>query len=173
VAFLGESLRSLLLREPTASVAWCRVTPGPRRCFIKGWQKSDVPSLRRVARHEFTFAAGVDVTDVMQVKGLEFDYVVLLDATSSAYPDTIEARHLLHIAITRCAHQLWLLSTSQPSPLIAPSVFCIEEYAPYSAASVPAVAVASTAFAQCFRRSQFPPQRTFALGIQTALPDEL
>ena len=37
----------------------------------------------------------------MQVKGLEFDYVVILDATGSAYPDTTEARHLLHIAITR------------------------------------------------------------------------
>ena len=129
VAFLGEALRSLLLREPTASVALVARHSGTATAFYQGLAKSDVPSLRRVARHEFTFTAGVDVTDVTQVKGLEFDYVVLLDATSGAYPDTIESRHLLHIALTRCAHQLWLLSTSQPSPLI-PREYFAEEYAP-------------------------------------------
>ena len=88
-----------------------------------------MPSLRRVARHEFTFAPGVDVTDVLQVKGLEFDYVVILDATQNAYPDTTEARHLLHIAITRCAHQLWLLAAGTPSPLV-PRHHFIKEFSP-------------------------------------------
>ncbi|MBP6608710.1 MAG: ATP-binding domain-containing protein [Deltaproteobacteria bacterium] len=129
VAFLGESLRSLLQREPTASVALVSRHAGTATLFYQGLQKSEVPSLRRVARHEFTFAAGVDVTDVMQVKGLEFDYVVILDATGSAYPDTTEARHLLHIAITRCAHQLWLLAAGSPSPLL-PRHHFIKEFSP-------------------------------------------
>jgi DNA helicase-2/ATP-dependent DNA helicase PcrA len=132
VAFLGEALRSLLLREPTASVALIARHIGTANAFYQGLARADVPSLRRVARHEFMFTAGVDVTDVTQVKGLEFDYVVILDATAAAYPDSTEARHLLHIAITRCAHQLWLLAASPPSPLIPASYFS-EEFAPTTA----------------------------------------
>lgn len=129
VAFLGESLRNLLQREPTASVALVARHSGTATLFYQGLQKSEVPSLRRVARHEFTFAPGVDVTDVLQVKGLEFDYVVILDATQNAYPDTTESRHLLHIAITRCAHQLWLISAGTPSPLL-PRHHFIKEFSP-------------------------------------------
>jgi DNA helicase-2/ATP-dependent DNA helicase PcrA len=58
------------------------------------------------------------VTDVRQVKGLEFDYVVLLDVNEASYPAQDEARHLLHIAVTRAAHQLWLTATGKPSPLL-------------------------------------------------------
>ena len=123
VAFLGEALRSLLAREPTASVALIARHTGTADMFYRGLQRTDVPSLRRVQRHEFTFAPGVDVTDVTQVKGLEFDYVVILDATAAAYPDATEARHLLHIAMTRCAHQLWLIATGTPSPLIPREYF--------------------------------------------------
>ena len=126
VAFLGEALRSLLLREPTASVALISRHIGTADAFFAGLARADVPSLRRVAKHEFTFTAGIDVADVTQVKGLEFDYVVILDATAAAYPDSTEARHLLHIAITRCAHQLWLLASGPPSPLVPPSYFAEE-----------------------------------------------
>jgi DNA helicase II / ATP-dependent DNA helicase PcrA len=52
------------------------------------------------------------------VKGLEFDYVLCMDVNASNYPDTLEARHLLHIAATRAAHQLWLVVTAEPSPLL-------------------------------------------------------
>lgn len=118
VAFLGESLRSLLGREPTASVALLARHAGMADLYYRGLGRSDVPSLRRVENQEFTFTPGVDITDVTQVKGLEFDYVILLDATANAYPDTTEARHLMHIAMTRAAHQLWLLSAGPPSPLV-------------------------------------------------------
>ena len=91
---------------------------GTADAYYRGLAKSDVPSLRRVNNQEFSFAPGVDITDVTQVKGLEFDYVVIVDATANAYPDATEARHLMHIAMTRAAHQLWLLSTGAPSPLI-------------------------------------------------------
>jgi DNA helicase-2/ATP-dependent DNA helicase PcrA len=123
VAFLGESLRSLLGREPTASVALIARHASTAEAYYRGLCRSDVPALRRVDRQDFSFAPGVDVTDVTQVKGLEFDYVVILDATATAYPDGTEARHLLHIAMTRAAHQLWLIATAAPSPLIPTSYF--------------------------------------------------
>jgi DNA helicase-2/ATP-dependent DNA helicase PcrA len=50
--------------------------------------------------------------------GLEFDYVIAVEVSDAAYPAEDEARHLLHIAATRAAHQLWILTTARPSPLI-------------------------------------------------------
>jgi DNA helicase-2/ATP-dependent DNA helicase PcrA len=69
----------------------------------------------------------VDVTDLRQVKGLEFDYVVLVEVNQSTYPPDDESRHLLHIGATRAAHQLWLLYTGRPSELL-PEALRSREY---------------------------------------------
>ena len=118
VSFLGEALRQLASREPTASVAVITRYPEQADVYYDGLRRTEVPSLRRVRNHDFRFEAGVDVVDVTQVKGLEFDYVVMVDVNAASYPDTVEARHLLHIGATRAAHQLWLVATAQPSPLV-------------------------------------------------------
>ncbi|HUS63714.1 MAG TPA: ATP-binding domain-containing protein [Kofleriaceae bacterium] len=118
VSFLGEALRQLASREPTASVAVITRYPEQADVYYDGLRRTEVPSLRRVRNHDFRFEAGVDVVDVTQVKGLEFDYVVMVDVNAASYPDAVEARHLLHIGATRAAHQLWLVATAQPSPLI-------------------------------------------------------
>lgn len=118
VATLAEALRDLMQSEPQASV--CVITRYPEQAdlYFGGLQRAEVPYLRRVADQDFSFKAGVDVTDVRQVKGLEFDYVVIVEASESSYPDDPEARHLLHIAATRAAHQLWLFAVGKVSPLI-------------------------------------------------------
>ena len=43
---------------------------------------------------------------------------VVADVNAASYPDDIESRHLLHIGATRAAHQLWVISTGQVSPLV-------------------------------------------------------
>jgi len=118
VAYLGEALRDLAVSEPQASVAVVARYPEQADLFYDGLKRADVPFLRRIAEQDFPFRPGVDVTDVRQVKGLEFDYVVLVEVTESAYSEEDEARHLLHIGITRAAHQLWLLSSGRPSRLL-------------------------------------------------------
>jgi len=71
--------------------------------YHTGLLASDVPRLRRVERQNFTFAPGVEVTEIDQVKGLEFDYVILVEASSTHFPDTPAARRLLHVgASARC-----------------------------------------------------------------------
>ena len=120
VAFVADALRSLLQREPSASVALITRHPGQADAWYNALQRAEVPMLRRVRRQDFAFQPGVDVTDVGQVKGLEFDYVILLDVNQSSYPATTEARHLLHIGATRATHQLWLVATETVSELIAP-----------------------------------------------------
>jgi DNA helicase-2/ATP-dependent DNA helicase PcrA len=118
VATLSEALRDLMQSEPQASV--CVITRFPEQAdvYFGGLLRAEVPYLRRVAEQDFSFKPGVDVTDVRQVKGLEFDYVVIVEASESSYPDDDEARHLLHIGATRAAHQLWLFAVGKLSPLI-------------------------------------------------------
>ena len=118
VAFLAEALRDLSAREPRATVALLARHPEQADRYFEGLRRAEVPALRRVRAQEFSFRPGVEVTDVRQVKGLEFDYVVMLDANASSYGADDEARHLFHIGVTRAAHQLWLIVTGTPSPLL-------------------------------------------------------
>ena len=118
LAFLAESLRELIQSEPSASVAVVTRYPEQADVYYEGLKRGEVPYLRRIAEQDFPFKPGIDVTDVRQVKGLEFDYVIAVEVSDAAYPAEDEARHLLHIAATRAAHQLWILTTSRPSPLI-------------------------------------------------------
>ena len=122
VAFLAEALRDLSIREPRATVALLARHPAQADRTYEGLRRAEVPALRRVRAQEFSFRPGVEVTDVRQVKGLEFDYVVMLDANASSYGTDDEARHLFHIGVTRAAHQLWLIVTGAASPLLPPGL---------------------------------------------------
>jgi DNA helicase-2/ATP-dependent DNA helicase PcrA len=79
---------------------------------------SEVPRLRRVDNQNFTFAPGIEVTEIEQAKGLEFDYVIVVEVSTSSFADTSAARRLLHVAATRAVHQLWLTSVATPSALV-------------------------------------------------------
>ena len=115
--FLAGAVRDLVEREPLASVAVVAHAPDVARAFHR--LVADMPEVRLALDGAFTFRPGVDVTDVDAVKGLEFDYVVVPDASLRAYPDTEDARRRLHVAVTRAAHQLWIAAPGTPSPLVA------------------------------------------------------
>ncbi|MFO0617286.1 MAG: ATP-binding domain-containing protein [Polyangiaceae bacterium] len=118
VAFLADAIRPLFQREPNANLAILAKVPEHADAYYDALKLADIPNLRRVSDFEFTFRPGVDVTDVRQVKGLEYDYVVLIDVNANVYGTDDESRHLLHIGATRAAHQLWILTTAEPSPLL-------------------------------------------------------
>ena len=118
VAFLAEALRELAAREPRATVALLARHPEQADRYYDGLRRAEVPSLRRVRAQDFAFRPGVEVTDVRQVKGLEFDYVVMLDANDSSYGRDDESRHLFHIGVTRATWQLWIVVTGGASPLV-------------------------------------------------------
>ena len=118
VTFLGEALGELMQAEPRASVAVVARYPEQADLYFQALELAEVPRLRRIAEQDFPFRPGIDVTDVRQVKGLEFDYVIVVEASDASYPEEDEARYLLHIAATRAAHQLWVLTTGRPSLLL-------------------------------------------------------
>jgi DNA helicase-2/ATP-dependent DNA helicase PcrA len=122
VAFLAEALRPLFAREPRATVAILARHAELADRYYEGLRRAEVPSLRRVSHQDFCFRPGVEVTDIRQVKGLEFDYVIVVDVNATSFGMDDESRHLLHIAATRAMHQLWLVVTGTPSPLLPPAL---------------------------------------------------
>lgn len=116
---LVRSLRELQQRDPFTSVALIARHPEQARVYYEALAAAELPSLRLIADQDFPFRPGVDVTDVRQTKGLEFDIVIVLEANEHSYPDNEHARRLLHVAMTRAAHQLWITYTGEPSPLLA------------------------------------------------------
>jgi DNA helicase-2/ATP-dependent DNA helicase PcrA len=119
VAWLADVLKQLARDEPDANVALIARFPQQADVYYDGLSRAEVPNLRRVARQDFSWERGVDVTDVRQTKGLEFDEVILLETTDASYPVTPAGRHALYVAATRASHQLWCLSSDEPSALIA------------------------------------------------------
>jgi DNA helicase-2/ATP-dependent DNA helicase PcrA len=116
--FLSHALKELIRAEPEASVALLARHPEQARLYYEALARAEVPHLRLVDDQDFSFTAGIDVTDVRQSKGLEFDIVILLEVTDASYPVSDDARRLLHVAMTRAAHQLWVTFAGTPSPLL-------------------------------------------------------
>ena len=121
-AFLAEALRPLFVREPRATVAILARYPEQADAYYDVLRMAEIPNLRRIENYDFVFRPGVEVTDIRQVKGLEYDYVILVDVNAATYPDKDAARYQLHIGATRAAHQLWVISSGPPSPLLPPDL---------------------------------------------------
>ena len=118
VDFVGRALRELLLHEPLAAVAVIAPSLPVARLYFEGFERMELPRLRLVDDQNFAFAPGVDVVDVAQVKGLEFDYVIVVDAGAASWPDRPHHRRLLHVAATRAIHQLWVTWAGDPSEIL-------------------------------------------------------
>ncbi len=118
VFFLADALQALTDAEPMATVALITPSPEISAQYYAALSRSEISRLRLVRDHDFSFKAGIEITELEPVKGLEFDYVVLLDANAVHMPNTPRARRGLHVAATRAIHQLWVISTDKPSPLL-------------------------------------------------------
>jgi DNA helicase-2/ATP-dependent DNA helicase PcrA len=113
---LAEALSDLLARETSARVAViAREEQTAERLYDA---LHHLLPVRLVLDGRFLFKPGIDITSVAQVKGLEFDYVVIPDASRAAYPADDTSRRLLHVAATRAIHQLWVIANGAWSPLV-------------------------------------------------------
>ncbi|BBH53872.1 UvrD-helicase domain-containing protein [Fluviispira sanaruensis] len=88
--------------------------------------KNDLQSLlkfkkievRQSERESFEFRKGVTVTNIHQIKGLEFDSIIIADANNKYWPDDIDNRRLMYVAITRAQENFLALYEGQPTPLL-------------------------------------------------------
>lgn len=63
-------------------------------------------------------AAGVVLMSLRLAKGLEFDQVIIPDASAETYPDTPLARRRLYTAVSRAMHGVTLLAQDELTPLV-------------------------------------------------------
>jgi DNA helicase-2/ATP-dependent DNA helicase PcrA len=122
VAWLAEVLKQLARDEPDANVALVARFAQQAEIYFEGLGRAEVPNVRRVAKQDFSWDPGVDVTDVRQTRGLEFDEVILLETTAASYPVSPAARHTLYVGATRASHQLWCVASQPPSPLVTAAI---------------------------------------------------
>lgn len=78
--------------------------------------------LRLGYNKEFAFGRGVTVTNMRQVKGLEFDVVIALDPTDEGYPVTAQGRRWLYTVTTRAKQQLHFVSDQAPGTLLGATI---------------------------------------------------
>ncbi len=119
VLSVQDAVADLVSREPQASVGVLARNLASAMRWAQALQH--IPEARFVNRGDFSFDPGVDICEVAEAKGLEFDYVVLPDVDAASYPPEDESRRVLHVAVTRAMHQLWIGNVGTPSPLLLPS----------------------------------------------------
>ena len=118
MVFLADALEDLQIRETDASIAVLTRDIGSAEELYQGLMRADVPNMSLIQNQEFSFKPGIEVTEIAQTKGLEFDYVIITDVDASTYGLDEASRHLLYVGVTRAAHQLWLLHNRRPSKLL-------------------------------------------------------
>jgi DNA helicase-2/ATP-dependent DNA helicase PcrA len=123
VVRLSERINSHLAENPHAHVAV--VCGSPRQVEDMVQQLSArLPgtSVRRGHNHAFVFAPGVTVTNLRQIKGLEFDAVFALEVDDQRYPADEQGRRWLYTLVTRAKEALHLFTTERPATLLQPAM---------------------------------------------------
>lgn len=117
VTTLADALTALQTDDPQLSIAVvCRHAELAERLHAR---LSSALPCRLVQDGAFTFRPGIDITRVQEIKGLEFDVVIVPDADAHTYPAEPAARRALYVALTRATHRLWLMTTSRwPAMLV-------------------------------------------------------
>lgn len=114
--WLIDQLRRLTGEDPSSSITV--VTRASDAAKSLSRTLGHAVALRLALNGDFEFRAGITITSVPEVKGLEFDYVIVPDADSRTYGTTPDARRALYVAVTRATYRLGLVASGTPSTLL-------------------------------------------------------
>ena len=118
VAEVIEWLNKALDRYPAAVTAVLCSDAQEARYALSLLQPSFGAAARLGDEDVFSFEEGIVVTDIKQVKGLEFMNVLLWNPSHRLYPATQHGRNLLYTAITRAEENLCLVTWSKPPDIL-------------------------------------------------------
>ncbi len=97
-------------RGPYASLGI--LTKSAQRAYQLFEQLQKNHTVELISQESCEFTHGVSITATMMSKGLEFDTVIIADASQECYHTPFD-RRLLYVACTRAMHQLILLYTEE------------------------------------------------------------
>ncbi len=78
--------------------------------------------VRKGHNKDFVFSPGVTVTNTLQIKGLEFDAVIVVGADEAGFPDTLQGRRNLYTVITRARDRLTFVNANAPCAMLADAI---------------------------------------------------
>ena len=78
----------------------------------------DIEGLRLLTHEDTEFGSGLYVTDARCAKGLEFDAVIVADASEKRFGETLSDAQLLYVCLTRPLHHLTVLYEKTLTPLL-------------------------------------------------------
>lgn len=78
--------------------------------------------VRHGYNNTFRFEPGVTVTNYRQVKGLEFETVLVVDPSTENYPDDDTGRRALYVTCTRARNRLDFISAQSPTPMLSVAI---------------------------------------------------
>lgn len=93
-------------------------TPQEAKFAFSMLQPTFGPRVRLGDEFSFSFEEGILVTDVRQVKGLEFFSVLLWNPSARSYPAGGLEQNLLYVAVTRAEENLCVVTWNRPSPAL-------------------------------------------------------
>jgi len=104
----AKSLSAVICRWPKQAVQ-----------LVEELRKLGYPAVRLGHREQFDFSPGITITNVHQVKGLEFRNVLVVEPTEENYKSTNEEEgNLLYVAVTRAEERLDFMGTGKLSGLL-------------------------------------------------------
>lgn len=105
---------------PTKIAAVLCASPEEAQFAYRMLQPTFGPRVRRGDSYSFSFEEGILVTDVRQVKGLEFYSVLVWNPSHRAYSTDELGQNLLYVAATRAEENLCLVTWERPSRHLPP-----------------------------------------------------
>jgi DNA helicase-2/ATP-dependent DNA helicase PcrA len=105
---------------PTMVTAVICATPEEAKFAYKMLQPTFGPLVRLGDAYSFSFEEGILVTDVKQVKGLEFFSVLLWNPSNQSYGTNEYGRNLLYVAVTRAEENLCLVTWGRWAAALPP-----------------------------------------------------
>jgi len=116
---IGKWIKEQIDENPhSLSAVICR-WPKQASHLVETLKKIGYPFVRWGHRENFDFSPGVTVTNIHQVKGLEFRNVLIVNPTEAQFDATSdEDRNLLYVAVTRAEVRLDFISRDRPTPML-------------------------------------------------------
>jgi DNA helicase IV len=105
---------------PSMVTAVICATPEEAKFAYKMLQPTFGQLVRLGDAYSFSFEEGILVTDVHQVKGLEFFSVLLWNPTNQSYGSHDYGRNLLYVAVTRAEENLCVVTWGRPAAALPP-----------------------------------------------------
>lgn len=108
----------VMINRQTTGAIICKTAEEARDIYTS-LTKLGTHGIRLGDAHHFEFTPGIVITEVRQIKGLEFKNVLIFNPSLHHYhPGNKHDRNLLYVAITRAEYRLDCILYDQPSPLL-------------------------------------------------------